>query len=98
MHVYNLLHRRAVREPNVVEETAAEKGIRQLLLIVGCDDDDWAMPGGYGTPRLVNIEFHTIDLGKQIVRDLDICLFVLVDQKHRGLRRLEPPPQLSSPD
>ena len=98
MHVYNLLHRRVVREANVVEEAAAEKGVRQLLLIVGGDNDDWAMPGRDGTPRLVDIEFHSIELEEQIVRELDIRLVDLVDQKHRSLGGLERLPQLSRHD
>src|SRR5438309_1579570 len=98
MHVYNLLHRRAVREANVVEEAAAEKRVRQLLLIVGGNNDDWAVPGGDGALRLVDIEFHTIELKEQIVRELDICLVDLVDQEYRSLGRLERLPQFPGHD
>ena len=98
MHVYDLLHRRAVREANVVEEAAAEKRIRQLLLIVGGDNDDWAMPGGDGAPRLVDIEFHAIELEEKVVGELDIRLVDLVDQQHRSLGSLERLPQFSGHD
>src|SRR5690606_12088029 len=55
-------HRLGVRKLDVVEEAAAEEGVRQLLLVVRCDDDDGPIARSYGLARLVDEELHAIEL------------------------------------
>ena len=40
MHVDDALHRLRVGEADVVEEAAAQEGVRQLLLVVAGDEDE----------------------------------------------------------
>ena len=40
MHVDDRVHRRRVREADVVEEAAAQEGVGQFLLVVRGDDHD----------------------------------------------------------
>src|SRR5262249_28131854 len=98
MHIDDLLHRRAVGKANVMKKAAAQKGVRQLFLIVRGDDDDRAVSSLNRAPRLVDIEFHAVELEQQVVGELDIGLVDLVDQKDRGLLRLEGFPQLARHD
>jgi hypothetical protein len=92
------LHRLAVGEADVVEEAAAQEGVRQLLLVVGGDDDDGAVLRLHRPPRLVDEELHPVEFEQQVVRELDVRLVDLVDQQHHRLRRLEGLPQLAADD
>src|SRR6516162_11623859 len=83
MHVDDALHRLLIGKPDVVEKAAAEKGVRQFLLVIGSDDDDRAVPGVDRAPRLVDVELHPIELQQQIVGELDVGLVDLVDQQDR---------------
>src|SRR5512132_2631583 len=44
VHVDDARHRLAVGEPDVMEETASKKSVRQLLLVVRRDDDERPVP------------------------------------------------------
>src|SRR5690349_572995 len=98
MYVDDPLHRLTVRKSDVMEKTAAQEGVRQLLLVVGGDDDDRAMPGLDRAARLIDVELHTIELEQEIVRELDIGLVDLVDQQDRRFRRFERFPEFSRHD
>jgi hypothetical protein len=86
-------HRLAVREFDVVEEAAAQEGVRQFLLVVRGDDDQRAVPGHHHLARLVDVEFHAVELAQQVVREFDVGLVDLVDQQHHRFRRREGLPQ-----
>ena len=81
-----------------MEEAAAQEGVRQLLLVVGRDDDDGAVPGRDGLPCLVHEELHAIEFEQQVVGELDVGLVDLVDQQHLGVVGLERVPQLAADD
>ncbi|KIU01534.1 hypothetical protein QU38_01130, partial [Staphylococcus aureus] len=57
-----------------------------------------ALGGADGFLRLVDVEFHPIELLEQVVRKLDIGLVDLVDQQHRQFGRSERLPQLALAD
>src|SRR6516164_10354983 len=98
MYVDDLLHGLAVRKSDVMEETTAQKGVRQLFLVVGGDDDNRAMSGLDRAARLIDVELHPIELEQKIVGELYIGLVYLVDQQDRCLRRLERFPEFSRHD
>ena len=81
-----------------MEETAAQEGVRQLLLVVRRDDDDGAALRPDGLAGFVDEEFHAIQLLQQVVGELDVGLVDLVDQEHRALRCGEGFPQLAAAD
>ena len=81
MDVDNLLHLRLVRKLNIVKDTAAEKGVRQLFFRIGGNDHDGALSGPNGFLCLRNIEFHLVQLPEQVVGELQVCLVDLVDQE-----------------
>ena len=85
MHVDDGAHGLGVGELDVVEEAAAQEGVGQLLLVVGGDDDDRAVPGLDGLVRLVDVELHAVELLQQVVGELDVGLVDLVDQQHGAL-------------
>jgi hypothetical protein len=87
------LHGLGVREPDVVEEAAAQEGVRQLLLVVAGDEDDRAVSRLHQLLRLVDVELHAVELAQQVVRELDVGLVDLVDQEHGAPLALECPPQ-----
>ena len=72
-----------VGKADVVEEAAAQEGVRQLLLVVRGDDDDRPLPRPHGLAGLVDVELHAVELEQQVVRKLDVGLVDLVDQQHR---------------
>src|SRR5215472_15332130 len=87
MYVDDPLHRLTVRKSNVMEETAAQKSIGQLFLVVGSDDHDRTMSGLDRAARLIDVEFHPVELEQEIVRKFDVGLVDLVDKKDRGFGR-----------
>jgi hypothetical protein len=50
VHLDDRLHRLACRGTDVVEEAAAQERVRQLLLVVGGDEDEGPVPGRHGLP------------------------------------------------
>ena len=80
---------RFVRKADVMEEAAPQEGVRQFLLIVAGDDDDRPMPRADQLLRLVDVEFHAVELAQQVVRKLDVGLVDFVDQYHRLQLELE---------
>ena len=56
------------------------------------------MPGLDGFVRLVDVEFHAVELLQQVVGKLDVRLVDLVDQQHRPLVERERLPQLALAD
>ena len=95
MDINDGLHRRAVREFDIVEETAAQKRVRQFLFIVRGNDNDRALDRFYGFLCFIHKEFHAIEFLKQVVWKLDIGLVNFVDQKNGQLRRGERFPKLA---
>ena len=98
VHVDDLLHRLGVGEADVVEEAAAQEGVRQLLLVVGGDDHHRADARLDGLVGLVDVELHPIELVQQVVGEFDVGLVDLVDQQHRPLGGVEGLPQLAALD
>ncbi|MNL16311.1 hypothetical protein D3C87_1373460 [compost metagenome] len=91
--VHDLLHGVRVGELDVVEEAAAQEGVRQLLLVVRGDDDHRPVPGPDQLARLVDVELHAVQFAQQVVREFDVGLVDLVDQQHHGLVGLESLPE-----
>ena len=91
----DLFHGVVVGEADVVEEAAAQKGVRQFLLVVRGDDDHRADGGLDRLVGLVDEEFHAIELLQEVVRELDVGLVDLVDQQHGALGGLERLPELA---
>src|SRR5271154_7421544 len=85
MYLDDCAHRVGVGKTDVVEEAAAQKGVRQFLFVVGGDHDDRPAPGMDCFAGLVDEELHAIELQQQIVGKFDIGLVDLVDQQHRPL-------------
>src|ERR1043166_214971 len=85
MHAADSLHRLFVREADVVEKAAAQKGVGQLLLVVRGDEDERPMLRVYELSRLVDVELHAVELAQEVVRKLDVRLVDLVDQQHHRL-------------
>jgi len=96
--VHDALHRRAVGEADVVEEAAAQEGVRQLLLVVAGDDDDRAVLGGDGLPGFVDEELHAVEFQQQVVRELDVGLVYFVNQHDLRKLGVEGVPQLAADD
>mmetsp|Transcript_1095 Transcript_1095/g.2970 ORF Transcript_1095/g.2970 Transcript_1095/m.2970 type:complete len:373 (+) Transcript_1095:740-1858(+) len=93
MHADDLGHRFGIGELDVVEEAAAQERVRQLLLIVGRDEDQRPVLGLDQLARLVHVELHPVDFAQQVVRELDVGLVDLVDQQHHGPVGLEGLPE-----
>src|SRR5690242_11072705 len=98
MHVDDLRHRVPVGEPDVVEETAPQEGVRQFLLIVRRDDDQRTVERDDRPLRFINVELHAVELAEQIVGELDVGLVDFVNQYHGGRRTLERIPQHAALD
>ena len=98
MDVDNRLHRFAVGELDIVEETTAKERVGQFLFIVGGNDHDRSLYRANGFVRLVNVELHPIQFLQQIVGEFDIGLVDFVDQQHGQLFRCERLPQLAALD
>ena len=98
MHPHDGFHRVAIRELDIVEETTAQERVGQFFLVVAGDDHDRALGGLDAFPGFVNVEFHAIELGEQIVGELDIGLVDLVDQQHRQFFGGEGFPHLAAAD
>jgi hypothetical protein len=81
------LHRLAVGKLDVVEEAAAQEGVRQFLLVVRGDDDDRPVGGLHRLAGLVDVELHPVEFLEEVVGKLDVGLVDLVDQQHRELGR-----------
>jgi hypothetical protein len=98
MHVDDLRHRFAIGKPDVVEETAAQKRVGQLLLVVRRNYDERPVLRDDCSVRLVDVELHPVELAQQIVRKLDVRLVDFVDQDDRSLVALERLPQHAALD
>ena len=98
MHAHDGPHRLEIGEADVMEEAAAQEGIRQLLLVVRGDDDHRAMLRPHGLAGLVDVELHPVEFLQQIVGKLDVGLVDLVDEQDDPARRLERLPQLALAD
>ena len=95
MDVDDRAHRVLVGKLDVVEEAAAQEGVRQFLFVIGRDDDDGALLGLDRLVRLVNVEFHPVEFLQQVVRELDIGLVDFVDEQDRPLLAFEGFPELA---
>ncbi|MNO90879.1 hypothetical protein D3C76_824120 [compost metagenome] len=95
MHVDDLLQRSAVGEGDVVEEAAAQEGVRQFFFVVRGDDDDRALLGLDGLVCFVDVELHLVELLQQVVGELDVGLVDFVDQQNHPLLSLESLPELA---
>src|SRR5690606_38637282 len=77
----DVLHGLCVGEADVVEEAAAQEGVRQLLFIVRGDDDDGADLGADRLVDLLNVELHAVEFLQQVVGEFDVGLVDFVDQQ-----------------
>ena len=98
MHVDDPAHGVGVGKLDVVEEAAAQEGVRQFLLVVRGDHHDRAQARLDVLAGLVDEELHAIEFEQQIVGELDVGLVDFVDQKHRALVVGEGFPQLAALD
>ena len=98
MRVHDPLHRFAVREADVVEEAAAQERVRQLLFVVGGDDDDRAVLGLDRLAGFVDEELHPIEFKQQVVGELDIGFVDLVDQDDGRFVGFKSVPQFAAHD
>src|SRR5688572_26026978 len=98
MHLDDAVHGLGVGELDVVEEAAAQKGVRQLLLVVRGDDDDRAPLRAHRLAGLVDVELHAVELEQEVVRELDVGLVDLVDEEHRPRLGGEGVPELAALD
>ncbi|CAG9215594.1 hypothetical protein BGLA2_2490011 [Burkholderia gladioli] len=92
------LHRRGIGELDVVEEAAAQEGVRQLLLVVRGDDHQRPVPRLHQLARFIHMELHAVELAQQVVGEFDVGLVDLVDQQHAGFVGLEGLPQHAAHD
>ena len=79
------------RKADVVEETAAQKRVRQFLFVVRSDDDHRPVDRAHRLAGLVDVKLHPVEFLQKVVWKLDIGLVDLVDQQHhagRGVERL----------
>jgi hypothetical protein len=81
-----------------VEEAAAQEGVGQLLLVVRGDDDDRPFHRADRLARLVDVEFHAIELLEEVVGEFDVGLVERVDQQDGKLGAGERLPQLAALD
>src|SRR6266513_633936 len=82
VHLDDPLHRFLVGEADVVEKTAPQKSVGQLLFVVRGDEDDRALRRLHELPSLVHEELHAVELAQEVVRKLDVRLVDLVDEEH----------------
>jgi hypothetical protein len=82
VHADDLLHLLLVGKVDIMEDTAAQEGVGQLLFRVRGDDDDGAVPGADGLLRLGDIELHLVELPEKVVREFKVRLVDLVDEQH----------------
>ena len=95
VHVDDFLHRVALGKLDVVEEAAAQEGVRQFLFVVRGDEDDRAHLGLDRLAGLVNEEFHAIEFEQKIVGEFYVRLVDLVDEQNRALAGFECLPELA---
>lgn len=93
VHADDIAHGVAVRKADVVEKAAPQKGVGQVFLVVGGDDDQRAVPRLHGLARLVDMELHAVELAQQVIGEFDVGLVDLVDQQDDRFGRLEGLPQ-----
>ena len=77
----DLGHQLLVRELDIVKDAPAQKGVGQLLLRIGGDDDHRAVLCRDGAARLRDVELHAVQLPQQVVGELQIGLVDLVDEE-----------------
>src|SRR3990167_5968715 len=95
VHVDDLLQGAAIGEGDVVEEAAAQEGVRQLFFVVRGDDDDRPYFGFDRLVGLVNVELHLVEFLQQVVREIDVGLVDFIDQQDDALFGLKGFPQLA---
>ncbi len=98
VHLDDLFHGFRVREPDEMEEAAAQKRVRQFFLIVRRDDDDRTLFGADDFLRLIDVELHPVQFQQQVVREFDIRLVDFIDQQDRRRIGREGLPQLAAHD
>ncbi len=98
MGAHDLLHQRLIREINIMKDTSAQESIRQLLLRIGSNDNDGPVLRLHRSLRLMNVEFHLIQLPEKIVGEFQIRLVDLVDQQNHLLLGLKSLSQLAQLD
>ena len=98
MHLDDRRHGVGIGKADVVEEAAAQKRVRQFLLVVRGDDHHRPAARLHGLAGLVDEELHAIELEQQIVGEFDVGLVDLVDQQHRALVGDEGVPQFAALD
>ncbi len=81
-----------------MENTSAEKSVRQLLFRIGGNYHNGAVLCLDGAFRLMDIKLHLVKLPEKVVGKFQICLVDFVNQKHHLLFGLESLAQLSKLD
>src|SRR5216117_300390 len=98
VHLDDPLHRFLVGEADVVEKTAPQKSVGQLLFVVRGDEDDGALRCLHELPSFVHEELHAVELAQEVVGKLDVRLVDLVDEEHDRRLGSERLPQHSADD
>ena len=98
MDIDDLFHGFFIRKSDVVKETAAQKGIGQLLFVVARDQHDRPPLGFDGLLGLIDVELHAVQFEQKVVGKLDIGLVDFVDEQHQLAVRGEGIPHLAWDD
>ena len=98
MHLDDPAQRLGLGKADIVKETPPQKGIGQLFLVVGRDDDDGTHLRADRLAGLIDKELHPVQFLQQIVGEFDVRLVHLVDQQHHTLPGLEGLPELALAD
>ena len=84
MHVHNEPHHSDIGKGNVMEIAAAQEGIGEVFLGVGCNDDHRPVAGGDGLVDLDDIELHLIENIEHVILKIAVGLVDFIDQQHRS--------------
>ena len=85
MHGNDAPHHLLIGEGDVVEVAAAEKGVGEVFLGVGGDNDHRPVPRSYGPVDLDDVELHLVEHIEHVVLEVGVSLVDLVDQQHHPL-------------
>ena len=75
-----------------------KKSVRQLFLVVGRNDDHWAVLRLDCLACLVDEELHSIELDEKIIGELDVCFVDFVNEQYHLFIGIKCLPELTSLD
>ncbi len=98
MHIDNAVHDLRIGEFDVMEEAAAQEGVRQFFFVIRRDEDDRAGASLHRFTRLVDIKLHAVEFEQQIIGKFDVSLVDFVDEENGADVAVESLPQLALAD